>query len=52
MNFRKLVDQYAVGAAVYGVVEGISAITEWATQECGEGRVADLRGEYQSACDA
>ena len=31
MNVRQLVDRYAVGAAVYGVVACLSALTEWST---------------------
>lgn len=31
MTFRQLIDEYAVSAAVYGIVAGISAIAEWAT---------------------
>jgi putative flippase GtrA len=31
MTFRKLIDEYAVSVAVYGIVAGISAITEWTT---------------------
>jgi len=31
MNIRQLVDQYALSAAVYGIVAGVSALTEWST---------------------
>ena len=31
MHFRKLIDRYAVSAAVYAIVAGISAIIEWST---------------------
>jgi SAM-dependent methyltransferase len=31
MNLGQLVDRYAVGAAVYGVVACLSALTEWST---------------------